>query len=486
MIEPGLLWRRYLLSIGIVAVFLAASHGFASFSLSGGAEASATINVSGRQRMLSQRILGLVAREHAEPGNASLTAALDESIALFSTSHEALMAGGAMGLSERGASRRRPLYEQDMGGGVSLDDKVQLFLHDLQVARGRADGDQALALQHLHDLAATDLLLTALDDVVHAHEDVMVARVQRMRTIGELSFLAAMLVLLLEARFIFWPAQKAVASAFAEVLKNRDTLAENEHELRLALAQADAARKEANKALSTRSSFISTMGNDLQPPVKVLRDYVKQVMQMELPTMAQRQLGLINRAAEQMEIVIDDVIDGRRIEEGLLQLHEEPVQLAVLAENIVADHRIRAQRQGLCLAADIDPSLPEWALLDQGRTEQILHNLLSNAVKYTYEGKIRLRMLVAGDSQWVIEVFDTGEGMSPEALRNVFKKFEAGKGFHAPGGTKLGLPISHDLAELMGGTLTVDSVVGEGSTFRVTLPLKPTEAPEGHMATAAA
>lgn len=479
-IESGALWRRYVLALSAVAAFLVASHVTSVLSTRGSQETAAAINISGRQRMLSQRIVGLLARENAEPQSEGLTEALDQAIALFDESHRGLVEGGAADLTASGAARRASIYLTDEGAGT-LDAQVRSFILELGVARGRIEGDREAAFRRLTSLSVTDPLLRALDSAVQDIEAQAVSNIQRMRRISQMSLLAALLVLLIEARFIFWPAQRAVRRSFQELVEHRDALAASEKDLRAALDRADEAQQEINRMLNARTSFFAGMSADLRTPIKILRGYVDQIIQLDLPSPANRQLSLVQHAAEQMETIIDDVLDVRRIEEGLMEINEEPVELEAFTHEIADRYRARAERKGLLLLVQSDRALPDWMEMDPRRVGQILDNLLSNAVKFTFHGQITVKLALAKDDQWTLEVVDTGEGLSLEDQQKLFQKFEEkpGEPGRCEGGTGLGLPICHDLAALMGGTIAVHSVVGEGSAFKITLPLKPAEAPAG-------
>ncbi len=286
-VEPNNLWKRYLLAMAVIAGFLVANHIVTTSAMSGGEEQSKVINISGRQRMLSQRILGLVEREQAGRAGDDVSEALDRAIDLFTESHVALRSGGLLGLTEKGAVERAPVYDIPLPGGT-LDQRVQEFLRDIAVVRGRIDGDRDLAKARLSDLAATDSLLSALDGVVHHFEDQAVGSVTLFRRASELTLLAALLVLLINGRFIFWPAQRAISRSYQELLDHHDALEASEKDLRQALDRADASQQEINRMLNARTSFFATMSGDLQTPLKILRGYVEQILKMELPNAVER------------------------------------------------------------------------------------------------------------------------------------------------------------------------------------------------------
>ena len=171
--------------------------------------------------------------------------------------------------------------------------------------------------------------------------------------------------------------------------------------------------------------------------------------------------------------IINDLLDLAKIEAGRMELHLGQVELPQLADNLIDFMRPLAQKKNLQLAADVPDSFPT-IVSDSGRIQQILYNLLSNAVKFTADGGVvELKLRDQGDGHVTLAVRDTGVGIAPEQMANVFEKFrqldESMTREH--GGTGLGLAISKELAAVLGGTITVESEVGKGSIFTVRLPV---------------
>ncbi|MEM6746139.1 MAG: ATP-binding protein [Pseudomonadota bacterium] len=463
-IDPQILWRRYLVALALIAGFVTTSHVVSMMALAGDEESSAAINISGRQRMLSQRALALSEREFLDPTDEAATLALDNTVALFVRSHQALMQGGDLGLSRKRAEGRRWIYETEHNG-VTLNEEVETFVEELAVMRGQIPGDVELARAHLHDLVLTDGFLAALDNAVHELELQANAEVAQLRRLSLFGLLAALLILFFEARFIFWPSQRAIADAFDDLMVSLD--------------RAEAAEDRAGRVLSARTTFFANMSEDLQTPLKILRGYVDQVLRTDLPQAAARQLSLVQRASEQMEQIVNDVVDVRLLEEGLIEIEEQPVALSPFIDEVLATYQSRIERKGVVLKKDVSDRLPEWVSVDPKRFGQILDNLLSNAAKFTHEGEITVRATYFRDGKWALEVTDTGEGISFHNQDALFRRFvtKPGEPGRTTGGTGLGLPICHDLARLMGGQLTVESILGHGSTFRAVLPLHAAEAP---------
>jgi two-component system sensor histidine kinase BaeS len=151
---------------------------------------------------------------------------------------------------------------------------------------------------------------------------------------------------------------------------------------------------------------------------------------------------------------------------GNLLLHKEPTDLGALAADAVESFKAQSAAAGLTLGADIADT-PLTVEIDPARIRSVLGNLLSNAIRHTPTGRsVRVTVSPSGDNA-VITVTDTGEGIPPELLPRVFDRFA--KGANSPG-SGLGLAIAHDIVAVHGGTLTIESELGSGTTVRLTLP----------------
>ncbi len=178
---------------------------------------------------------------------------------------------------------------------------------------------------------------------------------------------------------------------------------------------------------------------------------------------ARRLLGLVN-----------DLLDQAQIEAGKLVIQRKEVQVSTLLQNMheAMDHL--SAEKGLLLISTLDPSLPETIIGDPLRLQQILINLVSNAVKFTDQGSVHVRLLKHKADRWLMQVSDTGRGISREQLPIIFDPFrQADSGIiREHGGVGLGLSIVKQLVTQMNGEITVESQPGVGSTFSVILPLE--------------
>jgi signal transduction histidine kinase len=165
-----------------------------------------------------------------------------------------------------------------------------------------------------------------------------------------------------------------------------------------------------------------------------------------------------------------------QIEAGALRIAKEPTQLRQLIREIVDEMRMRTEAH--YFVVDLPAELPR-VLIDPRRIRQVLHNLIGNAIKYSKGGQISVACEVEADHV-VVSVADQGEGIQPQFIDKIFERFFQvdGASTRRVGGSGLGLSISRGIVEAHGGRIWVESVVGQGSTFRFTLPLAPNEAGE--------
>ena len=235
------------------------------------------------------------------------------------------------------------------------------------------------------------------------------------------------------------------------------------------------AREEAERANRAKSEFLSRMSHELRTPMNAILGFA-QVLEAEgLPPEQEDYVQEIHRAGDHLLELINELLDLSRIETGRLSIVVQAVDLkAVLSQAVHIVQPMMAMRQ---IALLDECTAPVRVLADPTRLRQVLVNLLSNATKYNREGgRIMLNCQPVGENTWRLGVSDTGEGIAPEKLDQLFKPFERlGAEFTAVEGSGIGLALSKQIAELMGASLGVESTLGRGTTFWIDLPLAGTE-----------
>jgi signal transduction histidine kinase len=230
-------------------------------------------------------------------------------------------------------------------------------------------------------------------------------------------------------------------------------------------------RADLESALSSRSRFYAAMNHELRTPINAIIGYVGLALEgVYGPISRDLKDALVRsqRAASHLHELVDDVLDLAKIEAGRIELRMEEVDIAALVDDILLSVRPSAEEHGTSLILECGDDLPIRTVTDPRRVRQILLNLLSNALKFSDELPVTLRCAVV-PAGVELSVMDRGPGIPESEQEKIFEEFvQLSPGEHR--GTGLGLAISRRLAELLGGTLTVSSEVGGGSTFTLVLP----------------
>jgi signal transduction histidine kinase len=239
-----------------------------------------------------------------------------------------------------------------------------------------------------------------------------------------------------------------------------------------------AAHRIAQENTRLKSEFLAVMSHELRTPLNALIGYsgvLLDGMAGKLDNETRSMVERIDANGHRLLALINNVLDIAKIESGRMTLVEQAVSPSNLLQLWRADVALLAQKKNLSLLMELDPALPETIYTDKERLTQIVSNLLSNAVKFTEKGAIKLRWFASGAEQ-VICVSDSGIGIPAHALDYIFEEFRQldSSTRRAYGGTGLGLAIVRNLCRLMGGSVQVESTLGQGSTFTVRLPLKHT------------
>ena len=266
------------------------------------------------------------------------------------------------------------------------------------------------------------------------------------------------------------PEEVALLRVLAELFTNAFMRRDREREL-------IAARREAEAANEAKSRLMATISHELRTPMNGVLGMTELLLSSGLDA-RQRTFALaVQRSGEHLMSLVNDVLDLARAESGRLELELLPTDPAVLTRDTVDLARPLARERGLSMTVEFPGELPALVQADQVKLRQILTNLVGNAIKFTEVGGVRVAVFAVTDAdglQVCWEVSDTGPGLSSADIQRVFEPFVQARQAAAQdaGGTGLGLAIVRELVHFMGGEVDVDSVLGQGSTFRFTVPVQ--------------
>ncbi len=274
-----------------------------------------------------------------------------------------------------------------------------------------------------------------------------------------------------ELRWFEWNAA-AVLDEGSMYAVGRDISARKQTECELL-----AARDVVEKAIRTKSEFLARVSHEIRTPMNGVIGMTGLILDTALSAEQHEYAEAIRKSATALLTLINDILDFSKIEAGKLAVEPVPFDLATALDEVTDLLAPIAQDKGVEFIVHLDPEAPRYLVGDPGRIRQILINLADNALKFTADGHVFVNVSCAvedeGQASLRFAVHDTGIGMTPEEQNLLFQPFyqaDAGS-TRRFGGTGLGLAICRQLVQLMGGSITVESALGRGSTFAFTLPL---------------
>jgi signal transduction histidine kinase len=236
-------------------------------------------------------------------------------------------------------------------------------------------------------------------------------------------------------------------------------------------------RAQALSASAAKTQFLSNMSHELRTPLNGILGYAE-LLREELPAGEPRDFAqIIHDSGNHLLALVNQILQLNKIESGKERLVVDTVELRPLVAQVLNAHRSSARAKGLALESDMTPDVPAHVECDKIKLLQVLNNLLHNAIKFTETGWVHLA--VGHCAHGVrFDVSDTGPGIPPDVQSQVFEKFFQvdSSSVRPTDGTGLGLALVRELVELMRGEVTLQSLVGSGTTFSFTIPLAAAEA----------
>jgi signal transduction histidine kinase/CheY-like chemotaxis protein len=265
-------------------------------------------------------------------------------------------------------------------------------------------------------------------------------------------------------------------------------ITELKHDAR-ALAEARDAAEQANGA---KSQFLANMSHEIRTPLNGVIGVAQALANTDLSAQQKEMLDLIQSSGQTLQVLLSDILDLARVESGRLELSEDAFDLGRAVREAAQLYEASAREKGLQFFVEIAPEVDRWIAGDVVRLKQILTNLVSNSVKFTEQGFVSLTAILGpvrkGQPTLRFAIDDTGIGFDSDTRNRLFSRFEQADGgiTRKFGGSGLGLSISRQLAEMMGGELDCESEPGGGSCFMLTIPLQLAEAPAAATTTGSA
>jgi PAS domain S-box-containing protein len=370
-------------------------------------------------------------------------------------------------------ARFRHLIEGSLQGILIISGRRARFVNQAFVQIfGFASAEEVMDFPELHGVfgdAAEREILSIWARMVAGETEVIVYRLLARRQDGQDIWLDVF------ARAIRWDGREAMQVTLIDVTQRTRA----EEALEASRRALEASRAQAEDANRAKSQFLAVMSHELRTPLTGVLGMVDLLLDTALDAEQHGYAVTLRSSAQTLLTLLNDILDLSKIEAGGLVLEEIDFSLPELIDDVASLFRGRAVEAQTLLVTEIAPQVPPLVRGDPTRLRQILLNLIGNAVKFTQHGRVTIRVACAEPSDVArlvlrFEVQDTGIGIAPEQQARLFQPFVQADASTTRkyGGTGLGLAICRRLAEAMGGAIGVDSTLGNGATFWVSVPMQ--------------
>ncbi len=471
------LTKRYALAVAIISIFITLTFISMYKFLNVQSSYAAIINISGKQRMLSQRIaLYANSLTYYELDSCRLYAkditTLVEAIDLMQNVHNALLNGNKSFTDISEVDLSKAIYNIYYQPPFRLGEQVNKFLTHARLIAKTPCGSLSKNNSDLSALSymAKNNLLAGLNAIVTEYQIESEANVSLIIQTKTLLWLITLLVLLLEVLFIFRPMVNYAVGKAKELEKQNSEL--------------EQAKILAEQAARAKTDFLATMSHEIRTPLNGVVGMTNLLLNTSITAQQREFVDTIRFSGDTLLTVINDILDFSKIELGRIILEKEPIEIRTFIEETFDLFTAKASNKNIELLYLVDDEIPSWIRGDITRIRQILANLINNALKFTKIGEVFVSVKINSQTEDNIElvfaVNDTGVGIPEDKLNKLFKAFSQvdSSTTRQYGGTGLGLVISKRLCELMGGRIWVESKNTEGSIFYFTLQVTISDAPK--------
>jgi signal transduction histidine kinase/CheY-like chemotaxis protein len=446
---------RYLLAVFLLVILVTFSWFWLTEIINQQSNDAKVINVAGQQRMLSQQIALLSYRVDKTGKINVFNKQLDDAITTFASNHNKLtnlehMPDGA-----------KSLYF----GDVQLDERSKTLINIVS-SFIKDSTSQEYLVQQIAEVD-TDRLLYDLNLVVSAFENDAQKRVSSLYQIKTWLWALTLFLLTLEVLFIFEPMRRLIMRQISD--------------LKHAAARAIEAEQKAVESNKVKAQFVANMSHELRTPMSGMFGLLD--LALSRPNQAKDYIKRAKASGQQLLLLINDILDFEKIEAGKLELDESVFSLLELMDQTCTNTDILCRQKNIGFVYEKPSNIPNFIKSDAGKIIQILNNLMTNAIKFTEEGSVTLKVGTAVQEKrlWLVfSVADTGIGIETDKQQSIFEEFSQADSSTSKkyGGTGLGLAISSRLTQLLNGKFELQSEIGKGSRFTVSIPVQKASAPK--------